>query len=120
MPYADIDFFLAIGKKEDWLKEGALALLEQYKNKIEYSEATFVELMLVSVKHKLDPVIITQSAMEICRMSNQIYLKAAFYISAGIGVLDAFHAAHVDEGEIISSDSVYDKLGLKRIRLEEQ
>ena len=52
-------------------------------------------------------------------MQQRYMEKFAYILEDGVGVLDAFHAAHTEEA-IISSDSVYDKLGLKRIRLEEQ
>ncbi|MDE1823261.1 MAG: PIN domain-containing protein [Candidatus Micrarchaeota archaeon] len=118
MPYADADFFLAILKPSDWLKDKALKLLDKYRSDITVSEATFVELMLIVKKNGLDPVTITTDAMEICGIDNAVYLKAASFIAEGVGVLDAFHAAHADD-EIISSDSVYDKLGILRIKLEE-
>lgn len=117
MIYADTDFFLALIKPSDWLKENAQEILEK-NQRITTSEATFIELALLAKKYNLDPVKITASVMAICGIEETTYLKAATYIREyGIGIFDAFNAAHC-EGKIISSDSVYDKLGIERIKLE--
>ncbi len=118
--YADTDFFLALLKGSDWLKANALKLLDKYKSDIHTSEVTYVELMLLSQKYHLDPVNVVTDVMAITKTSNTVYLKAAHFIKENkVSVFDAFHAAHVEDG-IISSDGVYDRLGLERIRLEEQ
>ena len=120
MIYADTDFFLALLKPEDWLKDKARAILERYRGQITTSEVTFIELMLLARRYDLDPVKITASVMAICSMDDEKLLKAAIYIREyGAGVFDAFHAAHCS-GKIISSDSIFDKLGIERIRLEER
>lgn len=119
MMYADTDFFLALLKSSDWLKQNALEILNLYKKDITASEATFIELMFLSDKYNLDPVNLTASVMALSEEYNPVYLKAAYFIKKGAGVLDAFHAAHAD-GEIISSDRIYDKLGLRRVKLEEK
>ncbi|AMM53360.1 PIN domain-containing protein [Pyrococcus kukulkanii] len=118
MIYADTDFFLALLKPQDWLKENAKRILKEYGGQITTSVATFIELMFLSKKFNLDPVELTVSVMEICKIRDERLIKAALYIKHyGLTVLDAFHAAF-SEGVIISSDSVFDKIGLKRIRLE--
>jgi predicted nucleic acid-binding protein len=114
--YADTDFFLALLKPTDWLRKKAKKILEENKGNITTSEATFIELMLLAKKYNLEYIRIATNVMIICRIEEQTYLKAAMYITDGVGIFDAFHAAHCKE-EIISSDSVYDKLGLKRIKL---
>ena len=117
--YADTDFFLALLKGSDWLKANALRLLNKYRNDIHTSEVTYVELMLLSQKYHLDPVSVVADVMAITKTNDTTYLKAAHFIKENkVNVFDAFHAAHIEDG-IISSDSVYDRLGLKRIRLEE-
>ncbi len=118
--YADTDFFLALLKGSDWLKANALRLLNKYRNDIYTSEVTYVELMLLSQKYHLDSVSVVADVMAITKTNNTTYLKAAHFIKENkVNVFDAFHAAHVEDS-IISSDSVYDKLGIKRIKLEEQ
>lgn len=118
MMYADTDFFLALLKGSDWLKENALRALELYKKDITTSETTFIELMLLSDKYNLDPVDLTSNVMALSNIHDPVYLKAAHFIKKGATVFDAFHAAHADK-EIISSDKIYDRLGLKRIKLEQ-
>ncbi len=116
--YADTDFFLALLKDSDWLRQNALKVLDVYRGEITTSEATFIELMLLSDKYKLDPIDITSSVMALTNVIDPIYLQAAIYVKRGVNPFDAFHAAHAGN-EIISSDKVYEKVGLKRIRLEE-
>ncbi len=118
--YADTDFFLALLKGSDWLKDNALKLLDTYKNNIHTSEVTYVELMLLSQKYHLDPVNVVADVMAITKTSNTVYLRAAHFVKENkVNVFDAFHAAHVEDS-IISSDGVYDKLGIKRVKLEER
>ncbi len=115
--YADTDFFAALFKKQDWLKANAESILARYRNSIEASESTFVELMYLSKKFNLDPVELATDVMSLCSITNGTYLKAAIFVKRGVGVLDAFHAAHAGDG-IISSDSVFDEIGINRVRLE--
>ena len=117
MIYADTDFFLALLKPNDWLKENAKKILNKYKGQITTSEVTFIELMLLAKRYNLDPIKITRSVMAICNIDDTKYLKAALYIKEyNANVFDAFHAANCG-GEIISSDNVYERLGIKRIDL---
>ncbi|BFI75691.1 pilus assembly protein [Sulfurisphaera ohwakuensis] len=118
MVYADTDFFLALLKDKDWLKEKALAVLREYKDNITTSLATYLELMLLSRKFGLDPVKITASVMEITRSFDERILRASILISQGMGVFDAFHAAF-SETEIVSSDHIYEEFGYRRIKLED-
>ncbi len=117
--YADTDFFLALLKGSDWLKANALKLLNKHRGNIHTSETTYVELMLLSQKYHLDPIKVVTDVMEITKTDDVTYLKAAHYIKENrVGIFDAFHAAHAGS-EIISSDGVYDRLGIRRVRLEE-
>ena len=115
MTYADTDFFIAILKNSDWLKEGAEKILKTFK--IETSETTYIELMLIAKKYNLDYREIIKDVMEICNENNGVYLLASEYIKNGMNVFDAFHAAHCN-GEIISSDHIYDKFNIKRIKMD--
>ena len=114
MIYADTDFFLALLKEGDRLHNKALEILEKYKGRITTSIITFVELGLVSKKYNLDVLKVFQAVMAICNIDDARLLKATLYIKEGVGVFDAFHAAFAGE-EIISSDHVYDRLGLRRV-----
>ena len=118
MVYADTDFFLALLKERDWLKDKALNLLNEHKGEITTSITTFIELMLLCKKFALDPVKVTLAVMEITRYFDERVLKAAVLISQGMGVFDAFHAAY-SSGSIISSDHVFDEYGFERVKLED-
>lgn len=56
--------------------------------------------------------------VEVSESDRGIALRAAVLLSRyGLSTFDAFHAAFAEDEEIISSDGVYDKVGLRRIRL---
>ncbi|QDA30839.1 PIN domain-containing protein [Thermococcus indicus] len=118
MVYADTDFFLALMKPNDWLKENAKKLYERYRGEITTSEATFIELLLLARKFNLDPMRITAAVMAITGLEDDLYLRAAYYMKEhGLNPFDAFHAAHCG-GMIISSDKAFGRVGIKRIKLE--
>jgi len=119
MIYADTDFFLAIIKSSDWLKNKAQAIYSKYKDEIHTSEVTFIELLLLAKKFRLPAIELTAAAMKISNYKEVIPLKAAKFIEEGVGVFDAFHAAHCGD-KIISSDHIFDKIGIERIKIEEQ
>ena len=119
MTYADTDFFLALLKPTNWLKENARRILEKEKGKIYTSEATYIELMLLAKRYGLDPVRITVDVMAICNEKNGEYQAAAELISQDGGVFDSCHAVH-SNGKIISSDKIYRKLGLEQIDLSDE
>ena len=70
MIYADTDFFLALLKPNDWLKENAKKILNKYKGQITTSEVTFIELMLLAKRYNLDPIKITTSVMAMCNIED--------------------------------------------------
>ncbi len=118
MVYADTDFFLALLKPSDWLKENARKIYERYVDEITTSEATFLELLILSKKFNLDPVRLLAAVMAIIGEENEDYLRAAYYMKEhSLNPFDAVHAAKCG-GTIISSDKAFDKLGIKRIKLE--
>jgi predicted nucleic acid-binding protein len=118
MVYADTDFFFALLKPTDWLKTNAESIYAQHKDEIHTSEVTFIELLLLAKKFDLPAIQLTAAAMKISNFEETYPLKAAKYIEEGVGVFDAFHAAHC-EGKILSSDHIFDTIGLERIKLEE-
>ncbi|HKJ96261.1 MAG TPA: PIN domain-containing protein [Thermoplasmataceae archaeon] len=119
MTYADTDFFLALLKPSDWLKENARKIMEEEDGDISTSEVTYIELMLLAKRYDLDPVRLAIDVMAICNEENGMYQAAAELIEQGVGVFDSFHAIHANE-KIISSDKVYRKIGLKQINLSEK
>ena len=119
MIYADTDFFITLLKPKDRLKDKTKRAFERHKGQITTSEVTFIELALLAKKYDLDVVKLITSVMAICGIEDNAYLKAAIYIrDHGFGVFDAFHAVHC-KGKIISSDHIFDKVGITRIKLEE-
>jgi predicted nucleic acid-binding protein len=119
MVYADTDFFLALLKPNDWLKERAARLYLEYQDNIETSLITFLEIMLIAKKFNLPPIQTTAALIKITHYDDPIPLTAAKYIEDGVGVFDAFHAAQC-VGKILSSNRIYDKLGIERIAIENQ
>ena len=124
--YADLDFVLAICKTDDWLKEKAARIYNEHKNEIWTSNLTVQEALLYAKKHALEPSIIVQAiyyAFEVrpIRFSRENYLEIAEIMREhGATPFDAMHAiAAKEDGTIISSDDMYDRIGLKRIKLEE-
>ncbi|HOW72580.1 MAG TPA: type II toxin-antitoxin system VapC family toxin [Phycisphaerae bacterium] len=125
MVYADTDFIVALTKEPDWLKAPAEALLAKYPGEIWISPATLIELMLVSVRMNLDPVQAVRDALQVGKLlegNPDTFVLAATYVKAKrAGVFDALHAAYCGpKHSILSSDKVFDRLGLKRILLEQE
>ncbi|MGB3479876.1 MAG: PIN domain-containing protein [bacterium] len=122
MVYADTDFFLATMKKKDWLKSNAKKLYKKYGKSLWTSVVTLTEILLLCQRYDLDPEKVTISLFSICRISGiekETALQAAYYMQHHkLNVFDAFHAAFSANDEIISSDKIFDMLGIKRIKLE--
>ena len=118
---ADTDFLLALIKERDWLKDKAIKLLNKYKGKINTSVSVMIELALICKRFKINVLETFANILEIVHVNEESYavcMKAALYIQKHrLNVFDSFHAAYCDD-EIISSDSVYEKIGIKRICLE--
>ena len=123
MIYADTDFFLALLKPTDWLKQRATRLLEKYSGQIRTSAATMTELLLLAAEYDLDPERLLVDSLGIAHLDGaepNAFLLAAHYMKEkNVGVFDSLHAAHCGDSEMISSDKVFDRLGLKRIPLEQ-
>ena len=118
--YADLDFWLALLKNDDWLNDRAERLLEKYEGELEVSLATFIELFLVEERFAFDRERAVTAILELATYEgdpNVVY-QASENIDEGLNTFDAFHAA-LSGGSIISSDRAYDELtGVNRIRLE--
>ena len=118
--YADLDFWLALLKDDDWLADRAESLLDEHENELEVSLATFIELFLVEERFAFDRERAVTAILELATYEgdpNVVY-QASENIDEGLNTFDAFHAA-LSGGSIISSDRAYDELtGVNRIRLE--
>ena len=117
MSYADTDFFIAIANSDDRLNSWAIKVLEEYEGQIYTSILTLVELALVSVRKGIPVEGMIASVLSIAELkgaSKASALAAAHLIDhERTGVFDSFHAS-LCGGEIISSDHLYEKLGVKR------
>ncbi len=122
MIYADTDFFAALLKEDDWLKHRAQRLYQRHKGMIWTSPVTLIELLLLADEFKLDPERLLVDALAIATFHGgdpHVLLLAAHYMKEKKSrVFDSLHAAFCGDDSIISSDKVFDKLGLRRIRLE--
>ncbi|MBT8240341.1 MAG: PIN domain-containing protein [Acidimicrobiia bacterium] len=120
MTYADTDFFLALMKKSDWLKSAAERLLVEHERQLWTSPATLIELPWLAKRRDLDAMRLLTSVLRLVELrgSGPAPLQAAEYSkSKDVEALDALHAAFCDKDKIISSDQVFDRLGLDRVPL---
>ncbi|MBI5051368.1 PIN domain-containing protein [Candidatus Micrarchaeota archaeon] len=121
MPFADSDFILAIIKDEDWLKEKATKVYARYKESLWTSGYTIVEILLISKRLNLDPeriVVHIYRLLKVKDLDERIALLAAHYIKEKkANVFDALHASYSQFDRIISSDAVFDELGIERVSL---
>ncbi len=122
MIYADADFFMALAKKDDWLKTNAEKVCKQHQGSIETSIATVIEICLVCKREGLDIETFIGSLFSIANVEGMTIeegMKAAHLIkNEKINVFDSFHAVLSREMPIVSSEHIYDKLGIQRIKLE--
>ena len=120
--FADTDFILALIKETDWLKENALKILQENKGKINTSVSVMFELALICKRLRINAMNTFAHVFEIIEVNEEIYsvcMRAALYIEKyNLTVFDAFHAAFCKDEKIISSDSVYETVGIERVRLE--
>ena len=121
MPYADTDFFLALLKGEDWLKLKAKKILENYKDSIWTSSWTIVEILMLAKEFKLDPENIVTSINAMVQVEgdiNVLLATAHLMKEKNMTTFDALHAVCCKNDAIVSSDSIFDRIGMKRIKLE--
>lgn len=116
--FADTDFLLALLKPSDWLKDEALKILKAHKGEIRTTISCIIELALLSKRLNLYlPQVFSDlfSLVKVSDLDREITLRASVYIEKyNLNVFDAFHAAYCNSDTIISSDSIYDKIGLKK------
>ena len=118
--YADLDFWLALLKNDDWLNDRAERLLEEYEGELEVSLATFIELFLVEERFAFDRERIVTAILELATYPGNpdVVYQASENIDEGLNTFDAFHAALAGDC-ITSSDRAYDDLGgIERVQLE--
>jgi predicted nucleic acid-binding protein len=121
MPYADSNFFLALIKKQDWLNESAEKLLDRYKGEIWTSEWALIEILMLTEKFGLDPENVVNSILQLAKFDgNTDLIRSVAHLMKDekMRTFDALHAVSCKGDSIISSDPIFDKVGLKRIKLE--
>ena len=125
--YAELDFILALSKEEDWLKQKAEQLYKKHKTEIWTSQFTIEEAFICSKKLNRNPLDLVNDIYDLFEVINvqldiEGYAETAFIMSKYNSTpFNSLHAiAAKNDGTIISSDSIYDKIGLKRIKLEEK
>ncbi len=120
--FADTDFLLALLKDSDWLKRKAIKILNENKGKISTSISVMIELALICKRLKINTLEAFTNIFELINVNEETYsicMQAALYVEKyGLTVFDAFHAAFCGKDLIISSDSAYNRIGIKRINLE--
>tara|TARA_Y100000310_G_C20071069_1_gene529416 strand:+ start:106 stop:483 length:378 start_codon:yes stop_codon:yes gene_type:complete len=119
--YADTDFFLALMKDSDWLKEKAKKLYEKYKGEIFVTPFTIAELMIVCVREGIplrETLFQVSRIVELDFLSWDLFFKASNYVEKGASIFDSLLMAFCDGSEIISSDKVYEKFGFEVIDLK--
>jgi len=123
--YADTDFFLALLKDSDWLKEKAKNIYEKNKKNIYVTPFTVAEVMIVCLRENIQ---VKETLFHISRIASldcvewRLFFSAADYVESGASVFDALLMAFVSENEgseIISSDKIYEKFNFKVLDLKE-
>ena len=122
--FADTDFILALIKSSDWLKGNAVRLLTENREKIKTSPSVMIEVALVCKRLGIEVTATFANVFELVTVDDvtrQTCLTAAEYMGKyDINVFDSFNAAYCGNDKIISSDQVYEKIGLERIALEKK
>jgi len=123
--YAETDFVLALAKEKDWLKKNALRIYEKHREEIWTSTLTLIELLLYSHREKIKPEQLLQAAHFFLKIKGADLTEGDLITAADLmdkfnaTPFDALHAIQCRGDTIISSDAIFDKIGLKRIKLEE-
>ena len=119
--YADTDFFLALMKSSDWLKDKAKQVYKENKNNIFISPFTIAEVMIIC---KREDIPIKETLLHISRIAKlenlpwKIFLRASDFVEKGATVFDSLLMAFCSENDqIITSDNIYEKFGFEVINL---
>ncbi len=113
MIYADLDFILALVKKDDWLKKKAEKIYDKYKGEIFISSITLIELMLIAKKINYDASKLLAFALNIGKLvgedPNDYFLACEYQNEYGLGVFDSLHIVK-SKNNIISSDKKFKEI----------
>ncbi len=117
--YADTDFFLALMKGSDWLKEKAKKIYEKEQS-IYISPFTVVEIIIICIREKIP---VKETLFQISRIAEleliewEIFFECSNHIEKGATLFDSLLMAVCKDNYIISSDKIYEKFGYKIINL---
>lgn len=123
--YADSDFFLALIKNSDWLKEKVEKVYEKNKGEIWVTPFTVAEIMIVC---KREEIPMSEVLIQISRIAKldcvswDVFFRACDYIEKGATIFDSLimgFCIQNKDNKIISSDKVYKKFGFDIINLNE-
>ncbi|WP_435552043.1 type II toxin-antitoxin system VapC family toxin [Natrinema sp. CGMCC1.2065] len=123
MIYADIDFFIALVKDDDWLQDRAAEIALENDGEIYTSRATLLELLVISDRFEFDRMEALTSALEIATIpeDEDVLFQAADYMEEdGLTAFDAYHVAYAEADPIVSSDESIDDVTDDRIAIEER
>lgn len=122
--YAETDFLLALVKEKDWLKRKAIKIYQRHKKEIWTSTLTLLEISLYARREKLKAEELLKAVHFLIEVRDTGLTESDLVATADLmdkfkaTPFDALHATLCRGDEIISSDSAYDKMGLKRVKLE--
>ncbi|QLG50281.1 type II toxin-antitoxin system VapC family toxin [Natrinema halophilum] len=122
MTYADTDFFIALVKDDDWLRDRAAEIALENEGEIYPSRATLLELLVISDRFEFDRMEALTYALEIAAVpeDEDVLLQAADYMEQNeLTAFDAYHVAYADEDPLVSSDELFDDATDNRIAIEE-
>jgi len=122
MIYADTDFFIALVKEDDWLRERAATIATENEGEICTSRATLPELLMISDRFEFDRMEALSYVLEIATVPEDetVLFQAADYMEQhGLTTFDAYHVAYAGGNPIISSDKSFDDVTDDRISIEE-
>jgi predicted nucleic acid-binding protein len=120
--YADTDFFLALIKNSDWLKEKAKSIYERNKDNLFVSPFTIAEIMIICKRMNIPLKETLAQISRIARLEGfawATFFKACDFIEKGANIFDSLLMALCSENDcIISSDNIYEKFGFNIIDLK--
>ena len=124
--YADLDFFLALLKENDWLKENAEKIFKKHHRQTWTSGITLQEIMLYAIRenHSINEYL--ERIIALVKVKGTVLIPELCLAAAdlmrkhGCTIFDAFHAIISDGDVIVSSDKINDTMGLRRIKLEQR
>ena len=120
--FVETDFLLTIATDDDWLQEGAEAVLDE--REVVTSPFAYLELLIVLDRHQFDYVRLFANLLDVVPVGNeeeqQVVLKAVSYFEDGMTPFDSFHAATAETRgfSILSSDKAYGDVDAEHLPLE--